>query len=144
MARVELLTTTFCSNPKHFHNDTIPQITRRMAFPLLTRSSRNQEGPFANHCANFFRYTKTFCFDKYTSNCLIYFLGRKPLSMIYYLIKYTLFLALSCFPLTIWSFPYMCKSIRITGAAEIYYSRRWLGCYLVGLGLKEKIKISKI
>ncbi|PKY51205.1 hypothetical protein RhiirA4_546427 [Rhizophagus irregularis] len=126
LARVELLTTTFSSNPKHFHNDTVPQITRRMALPLLTRISETQGGPFTAPHTNFCQKTKEFCFNEYTLNCAIYFLGRKPLSMIYYFIKYLLLLVFSFFPLTVCILPHMCKSSRITGAAEVYYSRRWL------------------
>jgi hypothetical protein len=126
LARVELLTTTFSSNPKYFHNDTIPQITRRMALPPLTRISETQGGPFTAPHTNFFRKAKDFCLHEYTLNCIVYFLGRKPLSMIYYFIKYLLLLVFSFFPLTICILPHMCKSSRITGAAEVYYSRRWL------------------
>ncbi|RIA85253.1 hypothetical protein C1645_782267 [Glomus cerebriforme] len=127
LARVEILTSTFSSNPKNFHKDTIPQITRRMVLPHLTSVSETQGGPFTAPRTNFLRKAKEFCLDEYTLNCFIYFLGRKPLSMIYYLLKFLLLLVFSFFPLTMFVvLPYMCKSSRITGAAEVYYARRWL------------------
>ncbi|GBC52595.2 hypothetical protein GLOIN_2v828849 [Rhizophagus irregularis DAOM 181602=DAOM 197198] len=71
LARIEVITTSFCANPKNFIIDTIPEITRRTPlYPITKISLTNPVYP------NTIRLGIKFCLNKYTYDSLppfIYF-----------------------------------------------------------------------
>ncbi|CAB4418213.1 unnamed protein product [Rhizophagus irregularis] len=71
LARIEVITTSFCTNPKNFIIDTIPEITRRTPlYPITKISLTNPVYP------NTIRLGIKFCLNKYTYDSLppfIYF-----------------------------------------------------------------------
>jgi hypothetical protein len=103
LARIEIITTSFCTNPKNFIFDTIPEITRSAPlYPITKISIANPIYP------NKIRLGIDFCLNKYTYDCFSYFVLYKLLFFLIFIIILPIFIFLSLPPFILFGLPIIC------------------------------------
>ncbi|GBB88366.1 hypothetical protein RclHR1_14930005 [Rhizophagus clarus] len=103
LARIEIITTSFCTNPKNFIIDTIPEITRKAPlYPITKVSSTNPVYP------NSIRLGIGFCLNKYTYDCFSYFALYKLLFLLIFIMILPIFIIISLPPFTLYGLPITC------------------------------------
>jgi hypothetical protein len=117
LARVEIITASFCTNPRNFFKDTIPEITRiAPLYPIREVSPTRTEYP------GYIQYGIDYCFNMHTVNCFYYFVVYKIFHVLitaYLLIP--ILLAIMGIPMI--GLPISCKLSRILGELYVANSR---------------------
>jgi hypothetical protein len=129
LARVELITLSFCVNPSYFLIDTIPEITRKAPlYPITKISPAKTETKFPLFGIEFF-------YNKYTGDCFYYFVLYKLFTLIVFIKLLPIFLIISLPPFTLFGLPITCKWCMKFGERSVIYSR-----YILVPGWKSDIR----
>ncbi|GBB88367.1 hypothetical protein RclHR1_14930006 [Rhizophagus clarus] len=129
LARVELVTLSFCVNPAYFLIDTIPEITRKASlYPITKISPTKTETKFPLFGTEFF-------YNKYTGYCFYYFVLYKLFTLIVFIKLLPIFLIISLPPFTLFGLPITCKWCMKFGERSVNYSR-----YILVPGWKPDIR----
>ncbi|CAI2174200.1 6220_t:CDS:1 [Funneliformis geosporum] len=110
MARIELITISFCTNPSRFLEDGVKEITNRKPLQAITKISSTQ-----TEFQGYIHFGVKYCYNQYTVECLYYFLITKPFGMILNIVLIPFFLVISLPPFTILGLPYTCKRCKQHG-----------------------------
>ncbi|RIA98044.1 hypothetical protein C1645_813264 [Glomus cerebriforme] len=121
LARIEIISVSFCTNPSTFISNTIPEISRRASlYPITKISPTNQDYP---GCIPF---GLEFCYNRYTLDCFYYFAIIKLFTLIAFIICFPVFICISFPPFTLFGFPASCRWCRLFGKVSVNSSRYYL------------------
>jgi hypothetical protein len=122
LARVELITISFCLNPKDSTSKIVTDIKSKAPaiYPITKISPRRMEFP------GYLQFGIEFCCNEYTLDCFTYFVLYKLFTLIVFIITFPILLLITLPPFTLFGFPASCKWCRIFGEESVIYSRYFL------------------
>ncbi|CAG8626961.1 1536_t:CDS:2 [Funneliformis caledonium] len=109
LARVELITISFCTNPSRFLHDTVSEIASKKPLQPITKISPQSE------FQGYIHFGVKYCYNQYTVDCLRYFLITKPIGMLFNIVMIPFFLVISLPPFALFGLPYTCKRCNMRG-----------------------------